>query len=529
MPNIVNLNVTRTVGSAPATLQQTGALVSQGATNTSIGTYTLLTEYSDLETLLMTPIAITSIATATGTATVTTASPHGWPVGDTFPVYIQNNSVPAYNGLWTGTVASTNTITFSISGSHASGTGGTIEPESVLELQAMVRTFFDQGTALGVYVLELGVGSVDQGVAALQTYLDENPNSDYTPGATGYFYGYVVPRTWDGAASFLTLLANYESLTAKTYFFVTTTLATYSNYPPTMKCVFPLIQSPQFGQYSANALTAISYSAGVVTATTTTPHGVQPGNWFTISGCTPTGYNGTWLAQSGTTGSTLVYDVPSDPGVETVLGTLVASLHPNTGAPYTEFSISSAFYQFLNNTPSAANRVPPFAYRYVYGVTAFPTRGNNSILTLLKQNNINVIGTGAEGGLSNTILTWGTMADGKDATYWISVDWVQIASNIALSAAIINGSNNPQNPLYYDQPGVNTLQAVEQNVMNTAIEFGLALGPIKVSAIPFVQYVTANPSDYTSGIYNGLYVTFTPNRGFIDITLNINVTDFPSA
>ena len=142
---------------------------------------------------------------------------------------------------------------------------------------------------------------------------------------------------------------------------------------------------------------------------------------------------------------------------------------------------------------------------------------------------VNIIGTGAEGNISNTIILWGTTMDGHDMTYWYSVDWVQIQSNLALSAAIINGSNNSQNPLYYDQNGVNRLKSVEQVVMNSAISFGLALSPVTVTAIPFAQYVTQNPSDYPAGIYRGLAVTYTPQRGFTQIVFNVLVAGFPSA
>jgi len=73
------------------------------------------------------------------------------------------------------------------------------------------------------------------------------------------------------------------------------------------------------------------------------------------------------------------------------------------------------------------------------------------------------------------------------------------------------------------------LQAVEQRVMNNAIAFGLALAPVTVTATPFATYVVQNPTDYPSGIYRGLAVTYTPQRGFIQIVFYVNVTSFPAA
>lgn len=85
--------------------------------------------------------------------------------------------------------------------------------------------------------------------------------------------------------------------------------------------------APYVATYPANVITASSWAAtggGQVTYTTTTPHGVTVGGDFTIAGETPSGYNGTFKAIAGTTGSTLIAELPVDPGASTVQGTLVA-------------------------------------------------------------------------------------------------------------------------------------------------------------------------------------------------------------
>ena len=84
---------------------------------------------------------------------------------------------------------------------------------------------------------------------------------------------------------------------------------------------------PYVASYPANVLTGASWSAtsgGQVTFTTTTSHGVAVGDDFTIAGMTPAGYNGDFTAITGTSGSTLVAALATNPGSETVLGTLVA-------------------------------------------------------------------------------------------------------------------------------------------------------------------------------------------------------------
>lgn len=81
---------------------------------------------------------------------------------------------------------------------------------------------------------------------------------------------------------------------------------------------------PYVASYPANVLTAATWSSGSVTFTTTSAHGVAVGDYFSISGMTPAGYNGDFIAIAGTTGSTLVASLATNPGSETVLGTLVA-------------------------------------------------------------------------------------------------------------------------------------------------------------------------------------------------------------
>lgn len=166
----------------------------------------------------------------------------------------------------------------------------------------------------------------------------------------------------------------------------------------------------------------------------------------------------------------------------------------------------------------------------------------------MKAASVNYIGTGAEGGISNTILLWGATMDGNDFTYWYSVDWVQINLDLDTANAVINGSNNPINPLYYNQAGIDQLQAVAAGTMSRGITYGLVLGGVTqttldgpaldqnlsaglyadqtvVNAVPFVTYSLENPSDYKIGKYAGFSVVYMPQRGFINIVYDLLVTE----
>lgn len=79
--------------------------------------------------------------------------------------------------------------------------------------------------------------------------------------------------------------------------------------------------------FSANVLTGSTWAStagGQVTFTTTTAHGVAVGSSFIITGSTPAAYNGTYIAITGTTGSTLIAAKTANPGAIVTEGSLAA-------------------------------------------------------------------------------------------------------------------------------------------------------------------------------------------------------------
>jgi hypothetical protein len=547
---IVHVNVSQTQAPIPNNLQKTGALISQGGTVLTSGQYSLLTQYSDLTTLQPTPLEVTSLTYGSGKVTAVTAAAHGIPNNIMFRTTVSGATKSGYNGAFIATSTGGSGFTYQVPSNP--GVETPIVPSPIRytkfgvgELDSMANTFFSQqGSAQGVYVLELGSdGSPvpSEGVATLKEFIDSSPQ---------FFYSYLVPRAWNADPSFLTFLANYESTTAKTYFFVTT-LEEHRQLYDGKKDVLALIEAPSYGVWPANALLSSAWSGGLVTAVTTTNHGVEPGQQFSIQGATPIGYNGTFVARSGTNGDTLKYSVPNDPGSPTgANGTMLASKYSAVARPPMEFGHASDFFVTLNYNPGPANRVPQLAFSYLYGVTAFPMLGNSALIRNMDDSYVNYIGTGAEGGMpSNKILFNGLTMDGRPFNYWYSVDYVQINAKLFLANAVINGSNTTINPLYYNQQGINRLQQALVGMMGGAITAGLVLGTTiqleldiialgevlssgryngfaVVNAVPFVPYAIANPSHYRLGIYNGLSITFTPLAGFRSITVDINVTDF---
>ena len=437
MPNIVNVVVTQQVASAPNQLQQTGAFVSQGGTTLAAGTTQLLTQKSDLTSILRPATEISTITWTGSVVTVTTTTAHGIPSGDTVQIVIAGSTPTGYNGTFAGTATGTNTVTYPlVSDPGASTVEGTLQLANTLELEAMGNTFFAQGSTVSVFVLELGTTTVSDGILALNTYIEDNVGHLPTS-ATPQFYSYLLPTTWDivGAQE---MAAQYEGTTAQIYFWVTTTIETYSGWDG-IKSVFAAIQSPS--------------------------------------------------------------------------------------APAIEFSTAAMYWASLAYDPNASNLAHPFSYTYIYSVTPYVL--TNTQQTTLLANGVNWVGTGAEGGISNTLIQGGTFMDLNPFNYWYCVDWLSINVAQALAAAIINGSNLPTNPLYYNQAGINTLQKVAQATVNNGISFGLILSPANVNAVPFTTYVNQNPGDYATGTYNGLSLTFVPLRGFTSITIYLTASNIP--
>jgi hypothetical protein len=96
--------------------------------------------------------------------------------------------------------------------------------------------------------------------------------------------------------------------------------------------------TPVIGSSTVPGFTASQTPTGTtnITFTTVATHGISVGQTVVLSGVTPSGYNGTWIAQSGTTGSTLVLNIGSNPGTITVVGTITASAQSSiTPASYT--------------------------------------------------------------------------------------------------------------------------------------------------------------------------------------------------
>ena len=144
-------------------------------------------------------------------------------------------------------------------------------------------------------------------------------------------------------------------------------------------------------RFAANNLTAISWSGGVVTATTTTNHNLTVGSTVQVLGCVPTGYNGTFVVTALPSSTQFRYALVSNPGVETTLGQLQAGIALFDTTGITPWVLGGVI------TPNPRNvSVPIFDYPNTYLITyVSPPRQDVSMVVTWDTSSTNLISPAA--------------------------------------------------------------------------------------------------------------------------------------
>ena len=533
--NIVQVNVSQSVAPTPSGLQKTGAFLSQGGTTLAQGASALLTSTADLAAILAAVKPLYSLTWSGGVVTATTE---------------QFSATGTYNdvtGIVTLTLTPFSTIAVgdNVVVSGAAGTGAFADIDGPFVAGA------GSGGATLNYTIAAGLTMTISGATVNTTHGITLTDTFLTTIAG------AAPSAYDG-----TVIATATTATEFTYPLAADPLTSPATgtitYTPRNVAELTSMGATFFAQGSGQAVYVLELGAGEDAAAIA--------------------YLDTWIAANPT--EFYSYLVPKSWSASSAYRTLVAKFDANTAktyffttmttgnytsftaemksvvghvespdAPDTEFSAASDFRVTLNYAPSPTNKVAPLAFSYLFGVTPYPTRGNGALMTSLKAAGVNYVGTGAEGGISSEILFWGTTMDVRPFTYWYSVDWIQINTQLDIANAVINGSNDPVNPLYYNQNGIDRLQAVGAGTLSSAVSYGLANGTVTqtaltpseftdaldagtfngqlvINAVPFIPWCQANPSDYKNETYGGFTVVYVTQNGFIQIIFNINVTDF---
>lgn len=349
-----------------------------------------------------------------------------------------------------------------------------------------------------------GTNTAAGGVADLNTFLQKNPAT---------YYAAMIPDAWSDEPTFLTFLQNISTLTSRFY------------------CFFHVKGDANFqGQIAGTSLTVLQMNSGhIQIGQKITGTGVVANTIVTGFGIGATGKEGTYTVSQLQTAASTVMSATANfdqyKGLKAAVMRIRAPLDLTTNSP-----AADAMALVLGANPSQTNKLAPFAFRFVVGSNAYPVQPADA--TRFKAAYVNYTDTAAEGGLPNTnTLKWGVTGDGRDISYWYAVDWLQTNVHLDLANEVINGSNSPPNPLYYDQRGIDRLKNRAQNTLARGMSYGMINASTKplVNAIDFLTYTAATPTDYTTGEYGGLSATVTPARGFQAINFALQVSDIPTA
>jgi hypothetical protein len=153
-----------------------------------------------------------------------------------------------------------------------------------------------------------------------------------------------------------------------------------------------------------------------ITISTATSHNVAVGNKVTLSGITPSAYNGTWTAQSGTTGSTLILDIGNNPGPITdggevrnenkydfsnnryvVANRKIKELYKTAGFSWDKVTTVKVFVSITATSPlsgadfyvalDALKLENISSFSNVYGLTAYTVMKTSDSLAIVKSDN----------------------------------------------------------------------------------------------------------------------------------------------
>jgi hypothetical protein len=472
VPQIVQLSVFSNNAPTPNTIQSMGALISQGATTLTTGSYTMLPQKTSLASLLAASLALTSLTWSGGTVTATTAAAiPGLTTGDVFITAIAGATPSGYNGTYLCTVTGTNTFTFSLTSNPGTeSVAGTYTPPNQQELIAANNEFFTQGTSQAVYVLELGAGDGSTGPTALGAWITANP---------GVFSAYLTPRLWDTSSPtspLITLAKTYTALNALTYFFVTTTTANWANYTG-IKSVCWFVPAP-----GANTTLAAFDCASLfqMWLATGNPSVSAPLNTFG------------WRYSYGTTA------------------------WPQSDASTTA-PLDTAYVNYITNANTQAG-INQNGIANGYMADGFPMQYRYAADWLIVNLPLN---------LSNAIVN----AANNNAPLDYDQSGIDTLQDNAVTTMTAAGAANILNgPIQQLPSGAATGSSnqfdLTQAQFTANFNDGDYNGANVVNAVPFQTYIAANPSTYKLQQYGGFSAAVTPMVGLQSIIFNLTLNDY---
>lgn len=254
-------------------------------------------------------LTITAMSYASSTFTVTTSTAHGYAIGDSIVI---TSMVPAgYNGVYKVTTV-TNSTVFTIGTSNNSGN---------LQLATDPGAATSFGNTSDLILGNNGIG-IASGALAEESMVVSN---NFCIGNQNNNYLIEADTSTTGSNASYIFSNNVSIRGGQTGYRNTGTLNVQFNNNYDYGSLIGIF----VGSTSQSAtITAASWASSVSTYTTSAAHGYAVGNYVTIAGMTPSGYNGWYYITTVPTTTTFTVANTVNPGAATVFGTSSLIVHP---------------------------------------------------------------------------------------------------------------------------------------------------------------------------------------------------------
>jgi hypothetical protein len=346
---------------------------------------------SGTATRLGIPQFVSATSWSGGLATVTTLTNHGFSTGDS--ITISGVTPSGYNGTYTITVLSTTQFSYLLATDPGTSQAGIRPPKMGIEFDTHQDSGqVDPSADHFAYIFwgsaadssPSGPGNDDNThyagvIGSGAEPLNPRKTSGTVPTATPV--ALLSAASWAGGTVTATSLGPHgfasgnnvyvADVTATNYqgtYAVTATDATHFTYP--------LAANPgTYLQGSSATLTATTSSAswagGVVTMNTSAAHGLVPGDYVSVTGISPVGYNGVYVVATTPSVTSLTYALASNPGAYSSGGNITRTLSitsANWSAGSATVTTSAAHGLVSGQYVNIAN-IAPSGYDGTYAVT----------------------------------------------------------------------------------------------------------------------------------------------------------------
>lgn len=180
---------------------------------------------------------------------------------------------------------------------------------------------------------------------------------------------------------------------------------------------------------------------------------------------------------------------------------------------------------------SASNPATPVNYKAINGF-AFTMLSRSKEAELI-ENSVTFAGEL----VGNTVIYNGRTQDSRPFDYWYQWDIVAFNLQEAIVSILLQGVNNPNQVIKYDQNGIDTLNAAIKSRLSKMIDYGCitefcaGLDPATgasiesgyIKAESFSDYVAANPDKYAMEIYDGFSFYLRIGKYIRQLILNISL------